>query len=367
MKNYFGLLLLTCFVFGNTIFLNSAEKKVFLQINTPGSVQANDTTVLNDTIPVNDTIASAIAGEKAAAEAAARAEAEAAAKAEAEKAAMAIAKEPVPSNWHSGGQTALNFSQISLSNWAAGGQNSLSFNSRLNSFLNYKTPDNVITWENTLDLRYGLINQENRGTVKSDDRIDFSTKFGRRASEYWAYSSLINFRTQFAPGYKSPGDTDYISAFMAPAYLNISIGMDHKFDENISFYLSPLAGRITYVLDEGLSAAGAFGVEPGENKRKEFGGFIRALFRATLMENITANSKLELFSNYLEKPQNLNINFDTRIIMQINQYISANLEIQMLYDENATIRVTDAEGNIVTLGPRVQLKQTFSLGFSYRF
>jgi hypothetical protein len=276
-------------------------------------------------------------------------------------------EEPKPSNWKRGGQTDLNFQQISLSNWAAGGQNSMSFNSRLNAFLNYKRPGDRITWENLMDLRYGLINQEDRGTVKSDDRINLSMKFGRRASEYWAYSSLLDFRTQFAPGFKRPTDTIKISDFMAPAYLTISLGMDHKFDDNISFYLSPLAGKVTYVLDDSLSAHGAFGVEKGEKRRNEFGGFVRAQFRATLMENITALSRLELFSNYLEKPQNLNVNFDTRINMRINQYISANLEIQMLYDENANIRASGPDGTMITVGPRVQLKQTFSLGFSVKF
>lgn len=310
------------------------------------SLQLNDSISINGSNQLNDTIASPVTVEK-----------ENESLKEEEKA------EPVPSNWKRGGQTALNFSQISLSNWSAGGQNSASFNSYFNVFLNYQTPDDRLTWENTLDLAYGLINQEHRKTVKSDDKIDFSTKFGRRASETWFYSTLINFRTQMAPGYKSPGDTLKISNLMAPAYLNISIGMDHKFDDNINFYLSPLAGRITYVLDKELSESGSFGVEPGKNKRYEFGGFIRVQFRSTLMENISVNSRLELFSNYLDKPKNLNINLDTRINMQITRFISANLVIQMMYDENTSIKLAD--GTII--GPRLQLKQVFGLGLSYRF
>jgi hypothetical protein len=92
-------------------------------------------------------------------------------------------EEPAPSNWEKGGQTALNFSQISLSNWAAGGTESFSFNSYLNLFARYKSPDGGVTWENTLDLGFGKIKQSDKPTVKSDDKIDFSTKYGRRASE----------------------------------------------------------------------------------------------------------------------------------------------------------------------------------------
>jgi hypothetical protein len=273
-------------------------------------------------------------------------------------------KEPVPSNWTRGGQTAFNFSQISLSNWAAGGTESFSFNSYLNLFARYKSPDGNVTWENTLDLGFGKIKQADKPTVKSDDKIDFSTKFGRRASEKWFYSSLFNFRTQMAPGYKKPEDPK-ISDFLAPAFISISLGMDHKFDENLNFYLSPLAGKITLVYDDELTSN--YGVEDGENVKYEFGGFVRVQFRATLMENITVTSRLELFSNYADKPLNFDVNSDTRINMQVNRYISANLLLQMMYDENTRVNVFENGVLVGTTGPRVQIKQVFGLGFSYRF
>ncbi len=271
-------------------------------------------------------------------------------------------EEPVPSNWESGGRTAVTFSQISLSNWSGGGINSASLSSMLNLYLNYSRPDGRLDWENTLDMGYGLVNQEHRRTVKSDDKFDFSTKIDRKASEFWSYSALLNFRTQMAPGYKAPGDTLLISRLMAPAYLNISVGMDHRFDDNVRIYLSPVAGRIVYVLDEELSERGSFGVEPGETRRNEFGGLLRITFRTNLMDNISVNSRLELFSNYLDKPQNINVNSDTRISMEITRFISANLMLQMLYDDNARIRMDDG----TTVGPRLQIKQVFGLGFSYR-
>ena len=267
---------------------------------------------------------------------------------------------PKPSNWETGGQTAFNFSQISLSNWSAGGQNSVSFTSYLNLFARYKSPDKNMTWENTLDIGFGKMKQEDKESVKSDDKIDFSSKFGRRASETWFYSTLVSFRTQMAAGYKRD---NYISNFLAPATINVSIGMDHKFDENINFYLSPLAGKVTLVMSDSLSNQGAYGVEPGEYIKYEFGGFVRAQFRATLMENITVTSKLEFFSNYVDKPLNLDVNSDTRINMQVNKFISANVLIQMMYDENTLTKAPDG----TNLGPKLQLKQVFGLGFSYRF
>ncbi len=310
---------------GDTLQINDT-----LQLN--GTLHPGDTLQINDTIPAKD-----VAPDEE------------------------IAEEPRPSYWAKGLHTAANFSQISLSNWTTGGQNSVSLTSFLNAFINYKTPDDRFTWENSLDLGYGLINQEHRRTVKSDDKIDFSTKFGRRASETWSYSTLLNFRTQFAPGFKSPGDTLKISNFMAPGYLNLSFGMNHQLDQHITLYMSPLAGRIVYLWDEELD--GSFGVEAGENKRYEFGGFIRVQFRANLMDNISVNSKLELFSNYLDKPKNFDVNAEARITMQITRFIAANILLQAVYNENARVKLADG----TELGPRLQLKQVFGLGFSYRF
>ncbi len=320
-------------------------------ISRKTGIELSDTLMLNDTIAISDTIPEAARDEII------------------EKEAIEevidehVEEKPVPSNWTTGGQTSVTFSQISLSNWTGGGQNSASFSSYFNTFLKYDSPDGRFNWENTLDIGYGLVNQEHRRTVKSDDKFDFSTKVDLEASESWSYSSLINFRTQMAPGYKSPGDTLKISNLMAPAFLNISVGMDHKFDDNISFYISPVAGRVIYVLDSELSERGAFGVEPGETKRYEFGGFIRIRFQATLMENISVNSRLELFSNYLDKPQNLNVNSDTRINMQINDHISANLVLHMIYNEKSKIKLEDG----TEIGPRLEIKQVFGLGISYRF
>ena len=104
--------------------------------------------------------------------------------------------------WRRGGLIAINFTQVSLTNWAAGGQNSISGNGIINYFANYKRGKNV--WDNNLDLGYGMLIQGNDKARKSDDKIDFSSKYGREAFSHWYYSALFNFRSQFTPGYNYP-------------------------------------------------------------------------------------------------------------------------------------------------------------------
>ncbi|MDA3820602.1 MAG: DUF3078 domain-containing protein [Candidatus Delongbacteria bacterium] len=85
--------------------------------------------------------------------------------------------------WKTGGTLSLNASQVSLTNWAAGGENSISGLGIINLFANYKK--NKFTWDNTLDLAYGLIRQGDDPVIKSDDKIDFASKAGQHAFNDW--------------------------------------------------------------------------------------------------------------------------------------------------------------------------------------
>ncbi|MBQ1695861.1 MAG: DUF3078 domain-containing protein, partial [Bacteroidales bacterium] len=181
-------------------------------------------------------------------------------------------------NWKLGGAASLNFSQVSFKNWAGGGEPSISGNLFFNAFANYAK--DKTTWDNTLDLGYGMMRQGTKKTqilfYKTDDKIDFASKYGRYAFKYWYYSALVGFKTQFADGYKSITDSTRISSWMSPAYLNIALGMDFKptFEKhpNITFslFIAPLSGRMTFVTDSALSAEGAYGVDPGKKFRPEF-------------------------------------------------------------------------------------------------
>ena len=59
-----------------------------------------------------------------------------------------------------------------------------------------------------------------------------------------------------------------------------------------------------------LSDAGAFGVKSGRRVLNEFGANIRAEAKTTLWKKLSLYSRLELYSNYLHNPQNIDINWD---------------------------------------------------------
>lgn len=285
-------------------------------------------------------------------------------------------------NWKKGGVIGLNFTQASFTNWAAGGQNSVSGQFLFNAFTNYKK--GTTTWDNSLDVSYGLL-QQGKGTLlrKTDDKLDITSKYGQYAfKKVWYYSALVNFKTQFQPGYNYLGDTakTKISDWLAPGYGLVALGLDYKPSPKFSIFTAPVTGKFTFVMDQTLADAGAFGVTkatydasgnrltPGENLRKEFGGYFRMTYRSDIMPNVNLATKLELFSNYLNKPQNIDVNAEVLLTMKVNKFITASLNMQGIYDDDINIAVDkNNDGVIEASGPRFQFRQVLGIGFSMKF
>lgn len=279
-------------------------------------------------------------------------------------------------NWKLGGVASLNFSQVSFTNWAGGGDPSISGNAFLNIFANYAK--DKTTWDNTLDVGYGMMRQGTKKTnimfYKTDDKLDFASKYGRYAFKYWYYSALVGFKTQFTDGYKSVTDSTRISSWMSPGYLNVSLGMDFKpkFEKHsnvtLSVLIAPLSGKITFVTDSALSAEGAFGVEPGKKLRPEFGGYVKTELKVDFLKMFTYTSKLDLFSNYIHKAQNVDFTWDNLLTIKFSNWLAANINLTIAYDDDIDIPIDrDDDGIAESTGKRLQFKELIGIGLTYKF
>lgn len=276
--------------------------------------------------------------------------------------------------WRFEGLVGLNFSQSYFSNWAAGGQNSVSISALSN--LNLKMNKGKHSWENILDLAYGQQAQDDRSPLKTDDKIDFTSKYGyQMETPKWFYSVLFNFKTQFQPGYTIEDGVEIkpsISDFMAPAFQYLALGVDWKPNADLSAFMSPLTIKSTYVNVERLATE--YGLNLGETSRHEFGAYVNIMYKKDVFENVNLNTKLELFSNYSENPQNVDVNWETLITMKVNNWLAATLTTTLIYDDDIMI-VTKTEeelidGEIVVTesrGPRLQFKEVFALGLTAKF
>lgn len=276
--------------------------------------------------------------------------------------AQETAKDTV-SYWKSKGEISLLFNQSNFSNWTAGGENNLSGNFGLNYGLEYAKDD--YTWDNKLMASYGLVKTKNASfEKKTDDRLEFNSILGKKATGQWSYSAFLNFRTQITTGYVYGKDANGAEIrtestdFLSPAYLTFGPGMLYKKDDNLKINLAPATSKLTFVDDFYTSQTGYvdgsyFGVDANKSMRYELGFYGSLYYKLNIMANVSAENILNLYSNYLEDTQNVDVDYSLNIVMKINRYLSTNLSFQAIYDDNAF--------------RGLQTRQVFGLGVNYGF
>jgi len=276
-------------------------------------------------------------------------------------------------NWKKGGDIALSFTQTELSNWAAGGEKSFSFSTSSNLFANYRK-DKMI-WENYAFLAYGMIKSGDRASVKNNDQINIGSRVGYQMAQNWYYTAALLGKTQFATGYKyTSSDTTYTSNFLAPAYMYVSLGLDYKPSDRLSISFAPAMGKATFVNSNNevvLKSAGLSQdlIDDGKKARYEFGGgIIFNLNGNYFSKKVTYSSQLELFSNYFEKPQNVDIVWDFQFRIALTKFVSAGIRINMMYfDNQKTFTKNPVTGIQEPRGPKLQVKEYFEIGLFYAF
>ncbi|MBS1909217.1 MAG: DUF3078 domain-containing protein [Bacteroidetes bacterium] len=282
------------------------------------------------------------------------------------EASKTIAKDPkdtVNLKWKKGGNFGINLNQGTLSNWSAGGDKfSLSINSLLSLFAFYK--EGKKSWDNSLDLAYGIVKTTSLGSRKDSDRIDLLSKYGYAISKKWNLALMGNLRTQFANGYtylKNSAGADsavLTSKGFAPAYILLSPGLDYKPNDNLSFFISPATARWVLVSDKTL--APAYGIKPGKTVKNELGAFASANFQKALSSSTSFKTKLDLFSNYKSNPQNIDIYWTNMLTAKLTKYINFNLNVDIIYDDDVA-NVKPGKG------PAPQILQLMGIGFAYNF
>ena len=265
--------------------------------------------------------------------------------------------------WTRGGVFNLNLSQGASRNWASGAEKaSFSINALVNSFAYYKKARN--SWDNTLNLQYGLVNATSIGTRKNDDRIDFLSRYGYQLKNpKWYISALGNIRTQFTDGYDySVTPKKQNSALLAPAYVLVSPGLLYKPNATFDVFLSPVTSRWVMVNDQHKFLRRLYGfTDTTKGSRNEIGAFLTANLKKEIAKNISYTSRLDLFSNYRNNPQNVDVFWTNVIGMKVNKYIGVTYNFDLIYDDD----VEDAKRPGRKLG--TQLKSLLGVGLTATF
>jgi hypothetical protein len=291
-------------------------------------------------------------------------------------------------SWKVSGFAGINAGQTSLSNWQGGGQDNVVLGTMFNLEAVY-TRDAFENWTTKIDLQYGLNKAGASKTFKKNaDQIFVLTKYSTRSfSKKWFYSAQADYRTQFAPGYNYAGDSisgSAVSDFNSPGYIQLALGLDYRPKEYLSITFAPVSGKVTMVNRQYLADAGTYGTEKavydengnllqhGKKVRYEFGGRVIVKFKKDIMTNVNWDSYLDLFTNYLVNPGNVDVVFNNTLAFKINKFLTATVQSQILYDDDVIVRRDwDKDGKYITpgdiYGPRVQALTTLALGIGYKF
>lgn len=270
-----------------------------------------------------------------------------------------------PDGWKTSGKIQILFNQSAFNaEWTGGGTSNISGNFLLDYDFSYKK--GPLTWDNKLIANYGLTRTNGDDfTKKTSDRLELNSIVGKEFAESnWSYTYFANFRTQFAPGYEYGTDPDTGEAFrtektnfLSPAYLQTGPGLMWRKSENLFMNIAPATARFIFV--DSFFTSGPeyndgdyFGVDAGKSMRFELGASLNAFAKYDIVENVTMEHNLSLYSNYLEDAQNVDIDYLLNVNMSINEYLSTNLIFQAIYDDNAV--------------GAFQIREVFGVGFNFK-
>jgi hypothetical protein len=274
----------------------------------------------------------------------------------------------IPEKWKNSGNALFLVNQSSFSNWTSGGQSSISGTLKIDYNFNYS--DNGWDWDTKVISNFGLNKISGSDFLKkTDDRIEINSVLGKKFNNdiigRWSYSSFFNFQTQFAKGYRfgrdangNPNRTEK-SRFFSPATVQLGVGMYWKKSKDLWVNVAPMTGKLILVnrrFTENLNENQTyFGVKKGGNSRFELGASIRSYYKSEIFENVTMENRLSLYSDYLDRPQNIDFDCTFNFIMKVNQYVSTNLIFQFVYDDNEIKRVQVRE--VLGVGLNIDLSK----------
>lgn len=275
-------------------------------------------------------------------------------------------KPPEHEGWKSDGQFSLLFNQSAFNyDWQGGGTSNVAGNTILNYNVNYKK--NGLVWDNKILADYGISFLKGEDfSRKTNDRIELNTRLGKRINQtFWNYSFFFNFRSQFAKGYRFSKDPDTDETirteeteFFSPAYIQGGPGILWKKSDDFNFNIAPVTSRMIFVNKKFTTIpdykdGDYFGLDQGETSRFEFGGSLAAYFKFIIVKDITLENILNLYSNYIEDPWNVDIDYTLNLNLVVNEYVSGSFAFQAIYDDNAT--------------SGFQIREVVGLGLNYEF
>jgi hypothetical protein len=73
-----------------------------------------------------------------------------------------------------------------------------------------------------------------------------------------------------------------------------------------------------------------------------------------------------MFVNFKAPFTKFDINWENQVVMQLTDHINMRLFVHMIYDDDVKFPIENAQGEVIGEKAKVQLKEFFTVGFSYK-
>ncbi len=267
-------------------------------------------------------------------------------------------------------------SQGVISNWAKGGESNISSVLDVTSALNYNNKVTKVNSATSARFALGLQASGKYGGIRKNlDIFEINSKINHKAFGKFDLSGIFQFKSQFLPGYTYPNDTTSImvSKFFNPATFILGYGLEYKPDKNTSISFSPLSYKGTFVTDTAKINQTKYGIAADKRSKNELGAYLTINSKLVLFEKINMSNRIQLFSNFLSKPQNVDVDWEMIATMPLNWFTDLRVNTHLIYDDNTLLPVFDrGEPVLGTDGkqkkaPMVQFKELLGVSFVFKF
>jgi hypothetical protein len=275
--------------------------------------------------------------------------------------------------WRYRTEASFSLNQGSVSNWVKGGENNISTALDLTWFADYNNKSKLLSSANFARLKYGLIKSGKEDIRKNLDLLETNSKLNHKAFGKFDFSAIMLFKTQVSKGYNYPDETP-VSKFFNPGVVTLGFGLDYKPNKKTSINLSPLSYKGTFVPDTSGIDQTKYGVAADRRSKHEPGASFMVMNEMRPMKNMVVTNRLQLFTNYVNNPLNIDVDWEMIIQTNLNWFTDVRLNTHLIFDDDTKTLLFDKDDNPV-MGEdgkqrktaRVQFKELLGLSFIFRF
>jgi hypothetical protein len=279
-----------------------------------------------------------------------------------------------PQYWKFRSEASFALNQGSMTNWVKGGESSISTALDITGYADYNNKLLKLSSNNFARLKFGYIASGEKGIRKNLDLLETNSKLNHKAFGKFDFSAIMLFKTQIAPGYNYPNDSVPVSKFMNPGILTIGFGLDYKPNKTTSINFSPLSYKGTFVMDTANIDQTKYGIPKDRKALNEPGVSFMISNEYKPVKNVTVTNRLQLFTNYIHNPQNIDIDWEMIVVANLNWFTDVRFNTHLIFDDDTKTIELDKNKKPVLRSDgtqkktaRIQFKEMLGFSLVFRF